>query len=217
MREARVYVQQRERVRALLVIKFGNDLSFYLMPPTKLNQYYWGEQTLNEDERDKTFHFHEQLAGTKAPQISFHESGRVHVKLGRNIAGPLQIPRLTDLRGHHVASVMLDSITNAPMHVNELKNTSSIHNYRIPIGQEVTGLRLVVRVGQESRTFSSDTSCVLQIKDTSRHHHLLIGLAAVPQHTISEQKDSRGIVAIGGWDPMLDKLARQRIFYVRGV
>jgi hypothetical protein len=216
MREARFYLQQDSRVRALLRVEFGRDLSFYLTPFAKQARYYWGEETLNRGEAGKSFAFHGQCSGVKAPRISFHESGQVHLKLGRNLAGPLQIPCLTNLDGQHIATLTLDAICEAPMHVNELKDTHSIQNYRIPVSPDVKNIRLVMRVAQHLHCLRNATACVLQIKDSLRKRHVLLGFEAIPQTPISERRDSPGVVVLGGWNPLLDKSESQTFYFVRG-
>jgi hypothetical protein len=88
----RLYIRRGDRVRAILLVEFGKDLSFYLTPLAKKGDYYYGEELLAAAQVEKTFPFSNQHQARKAPRLSFHENGFVHVKVGRKKVGPLQIP-----------------------------------------------------------------------------------------------------------------------------
>jgi hypothetical protein len=93
IRELRVLVQHKGTMLRLCKLMFtSGDASIYLVPYASAGHYFLGGHEFAEQERQATFDFTKQLSSKlkQLPKLSLHETGQVHVQVGRDRAGPLR-------------------------------------------------------------------------------------------------------------------------------
>lgn len=211
--ELRVLVHLDSALRSLSKIVFSrNDASFYLIPYCVGGTYYFGSNSMAEQQAQATFDFTIQESAVRAPKLSIHETGQVHVRVGALTAGPLQIPPLTDLRGQHVATVCADTIKDLVKFISK----GPVRDCLILQPDAGTlSVRLAVYVNAIKPLFAA--SCPRWKKlPTKGSSTVYVGFAPQAQDPLGGGSSKPGVTVIGGWDPTLPPGSKQDFLFLRG-
>lgn len=207
--------------RLLRVCKFmfwKTDFSLYLIPYASNGRYFFGARAVPEQEVEHTFDFTEQLASdARIPKLSIHDTGQVHIKTDRDLAGPLQIPELSSLRGEHVASLSVDHFDALSGFVGHPQMSSKEVDYVIRGGDKVESGRLAVYMNGEEATFDNERCpIVFTLSRQGRPKLLHIGVAPIAQVPLGAKGD-RGVTVIAGWVPNTPPNEPSDFLYLRGL
>ena len=170
-----------------------------------------------EKKFEEKIHFLEDLSSPDIPKISIHESGQVHLVAGQDQIGPLQIPHLSDLRGQHIATIVVDDFSN----LSKLTTLPKLHgkdiDHIIPIPEEVKGGRLVFYIAGDKPAFEAqDFPMVVSMARKTLSNPLYIGIKTISQGLMGEP-EARGIMVIAGWDPTGTYQQGADFIYIRGL
>ena len=216
IQEVRFLVDHQGTLRKICKIKLaGGDYSFYLIPYAPNREYYYGRRTLPQQEIRDTFNF--VTRSTQAdlePHLSIHESGVVQIyrdNLPR--VGPLYIPRLTTLRGQHVATVAPDAFESLPLFAGKLRTGSRI-DFVITAEATVDSGRLAIYINGLEPVFDGKRQVVfIRHRPQTYHDALYIGVRPISQLPLGVEVQE-GITVIAGWD--LQSKGITDYLYVRG-
>ncbi len=173
-----------------------SDLSFAIVPYSEENRYAYRLSTLGPGEIEKKIRC-ESRDFASVPKMSFHASGRVHLSVGSDRVGAVDIPRLTDWRGEHIATVDIDDLSLLPVHTRELKRAGDTLDQPIRFADDIKAGRFVFCVNAKEPTFSQPCLLVFEVSDGSGNIGLYMGIA--PKH--QPLRSSTGITVLGGWNP----------------
>jgi hypothetical protein len=127
----------------------------YLTPNrAKGLRYYYGSRNMRPGAASDSFDYGNGHDAAGVPKISIHESGRVHIRIANTlVAGPLQIPRLRELEGVHVATVQPDAMDALPVYGGNPfdKCSDSQHAYVVSADDADENCRVVMWIGREPR------------------------------------------------------------------
>ncbi len=221
LRGVRFLIRHRGTVRSLFKVGFAaTDGSLYMWPYSASGRFYFGQTGIGAHESSVTFDFTDQFSSDAAgpPKVSIHESGQVHVKSETgNLAGPLFIPALSQLRGQHVATVQCDSFAGRPAYPKRLRRGPPESDQVLDVDDGAENGRVAIYVnGRESRF---DGQCPIRIRMVrpTLSAPLYVGLLPVGQALLGDSPDGRGVSVIAGWDPSQRKSpARSDFLFVRG-
>ena len=216
--EIRYLTKHRGMIRAIcLVALSGSDSSFYVFPYSKSGLYFFGERGLAEQAIADTFQIDAQLSSLELPKLSMHESGQVHIKGpgSTDIAGPLSIPRLTDLRGAHVCSVSVDNLDFLPEYSRAIKRDGPKIDRFVCVSDGVSSVRITFWVNGVEPTFKTNHKTSVINLPSGTGSTIYLGLLAIEQDALGTESEVKGISVIGGWDPTLPKDTAISYLYLR--
>jgi hypothetical protein len=218
LREVRLLLRHREVLRKVCKIFFTpRDASVYLVPYAAKRRFYYGSRTLPEAVIEETFPFTSGAVASEEPHLSVHETGRIHVYAGKKpIAGPLQIPRLSTLRGEHVATVTADTFDALAVHSGSLRTAGSALDQIILADNAAESGRFALYInGQEPHFQGGKCWLIFTLRRPTLRSPMFVGIKAIPQFSLSPGP-GRGIVVIAGWDPTRPPSAALDFLYIRG-
>ncbi len=216
----RFLARHRGKVRAVcLVVLSRSDGSFYVFPYSKSGQYFFGARGLAESKIDDTFDVGLQLSSSSLPKLSVHESGQVHIKDpgGQDKAGPLHIPPLASLRGEHVCSVSVDRLDSLPEYSPTIKKAGPKTDRLVHFSDSMESGRIVFMVNGTEPVFRTTNQTSLIQLTCKAGLTVYLGLLAIEQDPLGNERDVKGISVIGGWDPTLAKNATIEYLYLRAL
>ncbi len=202
-----------------------NDASLYIFPYAPHGRYYGGKQTFRgllpgEERVEFTFDYTKQSVSDDMPKLSIHETGQVHIEIGKERVGPVFIPQFRNLIDEHIATVTMDNIMGLPEHNKEPNLFPPHTDLLIETGEETESLRLLLYVNGDAPNFKYNNA-IITLGTRERKHlskPIFIGLFVVPQSDLREnnEESSPGVLAIAGWDPrkMPDKATD--LLFIRG-
>jgi hypothetical protein len=177
------------------------DSSLYLFPYAPTGEYHFGRLSIPQGEQEATIPFDQQETSDQTPKISIHESGQVHVKAGRRMAGPMFASPLGELGGQHLATVTcvrfagLSPLGNAP------RTTGRAPDVLIPAGNGVESGRLVFYANAAEPSFADPCSVTCRLVRSTLDQPLFLGIRFLAQRPLSQDPEAQGVVTIAGWDP----------------
>ncbi len=188
----------------------------YLFPYGTTGHYFYGSQTMAEEEVSHTFNFKEQFQGDKIPKLSIHETGQVHVYIEKQKkAGPLQSIPLRELRGEHIASVSIDAFEKLPEHRQELKITGAKRDVEIPADDEAKSGRVVIFVNAApAAVFKHRCALIVHIQRPHLETPVHICFVPVGQEALGPEGEG-GVTVLAGWNPRKGAMETQDFLYVR--
>ena len=217
LREIRLLVRYRGTLRRVCKLVFSKqDASMYLLPYGTIGRYFYGGQTIMEEEINHTFNFKEQFQGDKIPKLSIHESGQVHVSIEREKkAGPLQTVPLPELRGEHIASVSIDALEKLPMHEEEPKTIGTEQDVVINVDDEAQSGRFKILVNAASVPIFEDR-CALIVHMQRPYLETPIHICFVPIRQDPLGPEGKGgVTVIAGWNPRKGAMETLDLLYIR--
>ncbi len=126
-----------------------SDASIYIIPYAPSGKYYSGTRKLmisndkNAGYKDK-FNYMGQFIGEDAPKVSIHESGQIHIYVGKDRTKALNIPKLHTLKDEHIASVTAVAFSKLLVYSKEPKLTGKDRDIIIKVGSEVESGRILI-------------------------------------------------------------------------
>ena len=115
IRAIRVLVASPTGPRRLCKVEAGSDGSLYVFPYGPAGRFACGRSGLAENEITVEVDLSQGVEVDGIPKLSLHRSGQVHVRLGQDyLAGPPQVPKLSELRGEHIISVVASRFDGLP-------------------------------------------------------------------------------------------------------
>lgn len=124
-------------------------------------------------------------------------SGRIQLSVGSARVGEVDVPRLSDWHGDHIATVDIDDLSALPMHTRELKRKGDTLDQPLRFAEGVEAGRFVFCLNAKQPIFAQPCFLVFEVSDVSGDIGLYLGIAHKdqPRHT------STGIAVLGGWNP----------------
>ena len=201
IRELRLLVEHEGDLKRLCKLAFTkSDASIYVIPYAAGGRYFYGDQTLEEREVEKTFDFTEQLSTSeRIPKLSI-QRGRVHVEADSARAGPLWGPSLPHLRGEHVATVTADSFAGLTRHEQTPRLSGAERDFVLLADRSVESGRVAIYVNGKEPRFVRSCELFLTLARPTLTGPLYVGLGTIGQLPLGGS-DSSGITVIGGWNP----------------
>ena len=221
IREVRFLIRHRGSVRSLFKLGFtARDGSLYMWPYSVSGRFFYGRSGIDAFESSVTLDFTDQFASDtpRIPKVSIHESGQVHVRSETgDLAGPLFIPSLSQLRGQHVATVQCDSFAGRPEYGRRLRSGPPAHDQVLDVEKGTENGRIAIYVnGHESRF---DGRCPIRIRMVrpTLATPLHVGMLPIGQDALGSALDGRGVTVLAGWDPtQRSPHSRSHFLFVRG-
>lgn len=217
IREVRIVADYRGQLLRVAKIFWSlEDLSIYMLPYAAHGRYFFGRQSFAEHEMEQTFDFRQQLSSeTKAPYLSIHESGQVHIKgRGQDIAGPIGTTPLPEWRGQHLASISVDRFDGLPPFEGTPKMTSTAMDHVIHVDEGVSSGRLALYANGYDDAFDFRRGLVATLTRAGRPRPLRVQVAPISQLPMGEA--GPGVIAIGGWRPDTPPTAPNDFLCIRG-
>lgn len=217
-RELRLLVEYAGETRKIAKIAFSDsDTSIYIFPYATEGKYYYGRRGMKEVEFEDQIHFTDDIFADVVPKLSIHESGRVHIKARKDIAGPIFTAPFTEWRGQHIASVSVDNFAALPIHSKSSRDKSSEINHVIPIEGSLQSGRIVLYLAGDRPSFE-EPNCriVVTLKRPTLSHPIYLAIQPKAQDPLSDS-DFGGITALAGWHPYPSPESGVDYLYIRGV
>lgn len=217
LREVRILVNYEGSLRSFCKLAFvQRDASLYLFPYAAHGKYFYGRRSMAEHQVEDTFDYTEQDSADQIPKLSIHESGRVHVRVGAQTAGPVHIPPLADLRGEHVATVTVDAFDGLPLFRGVLCESGECIDYMIHVASGVRSGRLVFYVNGRKPVFGYRCRLAFMLRRASLQSPLYVGIAALSQVPLGGSQGTPGVTVIAGFDPTKQLDSEADYLYIRG-
>jgi hypothetical protein len=216
VREIRVLAGKDGQLRRVCKLFFSSsDFSLYVVPYAPGGHYFFGSDSMEEHQVEKTFDFTAQLTSEDTPHVSIHGLGQVHIKDPQVIAGPLRIPPLDSLTGQHIASISVDAFDDLAAFEGTPKAKGPEFDLVIPVDSGVRGGRLAIYVngGDATFDFSGPTPPVVTLTRQGRELH--VAVAPISQPVLGDP-GRRGVTVIAGWDPRATADEPMAFLYLRG-
>jgi hypothetical protein len=212
----RFLIRHRGVVRALAKLALGQkDASIYLFPYGQGGKYYYGSQTMRENEISRTFCYADQFDVESMPKLSIHQSGCVHIQCDKeNKAGPIYTMALDKWRGEHVASITADSLGSMPLYMEKVKTTGSEIDRVLNCDDRMESIRFRLYCNGESQKFVFPCSMVIVLHRTGMKYPLNIGVAPLPQEPLGDGWFG-GMSVLAGWNPHGNSNEEKQFLYIR--
>ena len=216
IRKIRILIQHRNICRALFKIALGQkDASVYFFPYGPKGKYFYGRQSMKENEISQTFRFMDDFNTDNIPKLSIHQSGQIHIHDSQNaIAGPLQTIPLGKWKGEHIATVTADSFESLAIYTKDIITTGPEIDHVIPCDDAVTNGRIVVYCNGQSSNFNYPCRLTVQMQRPNLNECIYIGFAPISQNQLGNMSKG-GVTVIAGWDPKKGINKNQDYLYIR--
>jgi hypothetical protein len=220
LRELRLLIRHRQTLRRLCKVMFSKtDASIYLVPYAPNGTYYFGVVGLSEQKASESFDFTKQLTSDidQLPKLSLHQSGQIHVQVGRDRAGPVKIRPLAELRGEHVASIQPDSLASLSVFDGKPRLEGSERDVTFEVPDPIENARFLAFVNGREETFGADCHIRFRLMRPGLERPLHVGIHAILQDRLGDVETKPGVIVIAGWDP--DRVLRGKatdILFIRG-
>lgn len=218
IREFRLLIAHAGKHRKMCKLTFSNkDASIYIFPYARQGRFFFGSQAMEEQQLQQTFNFIEGAEfSEQMPKLSIHESGQIHIFMPSGKAGPLQIPPLASLRGHHVASVSVDAFEGLPEHKASISYTGSTQDHVIPTDDKIASGVIAIYINGERPAFHApECRCVFTLNRPTLKQPLYVGIRPRAQKPLG-LPERAGVTVIAGWDPTLTNNDSINYMYIRG-
>jgi len=137
-----------------------------------------------------------------APKVSIHESGRIHIRIGRQQAGPLSIPPAGQLRGEHIASISVDRFDQLPPVSGPLRKSGRTIDFMMDVPDSVHSGRFCLYLnGIAPKFLSASVPFYVRLLRPSLSAPLYLGIAPLGQAPIADPASRQGVTVICGWNP----------------
>jgi hypothetical protein len=201
VRSVRILIYYEERLGRLCKFGFSRkDASVYAVGYAPRGRYDFGIHGFERDQQSLTFDAkHVGETSLEPPHLSIHESGRVHVRTSSGKIGPLQVPRLSDWRGQHAATVNpvgfagLAPFDRAPKHTGADRDVV----FAMATPEQASG-RLALYINGTEAKFATDCNFQFELRRPTLNTPLYIGVALLSNEPLGTQP---GVMVVGGWDP----------------
>jgi len=125
MREARLIVEYEGSKRKLCKIFFSKrDASIYVQPYWSASSYFSGTKEYSTGQNSITFNFRDNGHETAVcPKLSYHESGYVHLKVGKNVLVKIEAAPIGTIQGEeaHILTLLVDDLGKLPLLSSDLR------------------------------------------------------------------------------------------------
>ena len=213
-RSARVIIEREGRRRRLCRVSWSvQDASLFVAPFSGASEYFGGAQPMAAGEDSIKIPFGIGPSFSKAPKLSIHESGQLHVRApsGDIIGGPIHLEHLKRWRGQQVLTIAIDDIDHLPLHEAEPRFEGTDQDMVLQLAERNT--RVAVYANSERQRFDDPTEAAIALSRGSLGSVLWVGLALFPNEVLAE--GSVGVSIVAGVDPT-DPGAEGQLLYVRG-
>lgn len=190
------------------------DASIYIIPCAASGKYFYGLHSFNEMSHSDTFELKDQFASIDRPKLSIHQSGHVHIHAKSEKAGPLVIPRLDSLNGHHIATILADKIEGLPSYDRVPCNTASEAFAVIQSRNGERSGRVALFVDGQGAALGPKCQLVVSLTRPTLQAPLRIGVAPIAQVPLAEDNKT-GVTVIGGWDPTSALRSKLHFLYLK--
>lgn len=217
MRELRIHFQIKTKIFSLCKIAFTkNDASFYIFPYAKNKNYYYGETNFDKNQRKKTFSTKNKLNASEVPTLSIHESGEVHVYVGKSKTENCKIPHLSKLRGEHIATIIADPLKSLREYKKKLKKDGDERDIVFAVDEKfVKSVRMLLYLnGKEAKFDASYTEGYFTLNRSTLNDNLYMGFTFKIQDSLANDLDSEGVTVIAGWNPFSSINDSQDFIYI---
>jgi hypothetical protein len=127
------------------------------------------------------------------------------------------MPPLADLRGEHVATVLVDTFDGLARFEATPKNTGTEQDFVFQVEEPLESGRIAFYVNGAEPTFGDDCPIVLTLNRPSLPGPVHLGLRAWPQEPLGDESAKTGVTVIAGWDPTTAKTtAKAQFLFIRG-
>lgn len=199
--ESRILVEDRGSLYHFCRFAWSDsDASLYLFPPEEMDTYFVGTVTLPAGEHEAPYPLDTPVP--TEPHLSVHQSGQVHVKVGRKIAaGPIHLKPIAALRGHHVALIHCVRFDRLPRLTGRLREEGGPSSDSVfpTDGMAETGI-IRVFVNGEEPVFLDRPRVIITFERDALPTPLYVGLAPIPFRLVDDDGSS-GVFISAGWDP----------------
>jgi hypothetical protein len=222
IRKLRLLVEHQGTLRRFCKLLFDRvDASVYLIPYAREGRFYFGGRAFEEDQVEQTFNFKEQRQSgdDRLPKLSIHETGQVHVQVGRdNRAGPLRIPPLTTWRGEHAATITADTLAGLAVFDGQPRTQGAERDHVIPVESDrVESGRLAIYLNGKENVFATHCGIVLTLTRPTLKNPLYLGIRPFAQDPLGDGTGNDGVTVIAGWTPAQAlSPASAPFLYIRG-
>ena len=174
----------------------------YIIPDLPAKTARCGEGELKEGEDRANPPLPKEGEEGRGLHLSLHRDGRVHVKSATNyMAGPLQSLPLGELRGQHIASIVIPAFESLPRLERDInRDRGKEEDYVFPVPDGCESARITVHVSKEAGVLTRSggfTSLTFTGEDNSELH---LGLRMIGKKE-RLGPDPSGLILIGGWRP----------------
>jgi len=187
--------------RLFKLVTTDEDTSFYLIPYGPGNSYHASQHRFGAEEKQKSIRWSGQVDDDdEAPKLTLHRSGIVRAHIGAHEAGRLEATPFAELRGQHIATVHIHSLSDMPEHTGKVRTAGRDRDLVTSVGPGVDSLRAVIRANSHERLFEhEDTRTGWMIPMRRQDERLYIGISVFDDSKLGENGGD-GVSLIGGWD-----------------
>ncbi len=223
IKSIRLLVEHRNKLLKFCKIGISqSDASIYIIPYAPSGKYYSGTRKLmisndkNAGYKDK-FNYLGQFIGEDAPKVSIHESGQIHIYVGKDRTKALNIPKLHTLKDEHIASVTAVAFSKLLVYSKEPKLTGKDRDIIIKFGSEVESGRILIFVNGRDGMFS-EKGLILTLKRKTLSSPLYYCISPVGQAQLDKDSDegevtTSGVMVISGWNPRMMDLGHNTEYH----
>lgn len=196
------------------IVLSNNDASLYIFPYGVIGDFYSGKRFFDNDEETiegkftykDTFSYLKDINSEKTPKLSIHQTGRVHVHIGRKRIGPMRIGSVQDLRDEHIASVSVTRFDGLPVHKSELKHEGKERDYVFRGENGVDSCRFIISVNGFENVFRDVQNIVITMGNLDKvnlDRPVYYGIRSKAQQILdTDLNQSPSVLVISGWNPV---------------
>lgn len=210
--EARIIVQTPEQSRKICKMFFTQtDSSLYIHCYSTSREPYYGVRSIPAYSRGLTFNFKAGKFAPRCPKLSYHESGRVHLKLENDEESVEYIQSLPMKRldGNHIVTIIANTLERFEEYSERARGPHVLIQF--PKRIETLKLTIWASAGQELKQYPFRVN--LRRPTLS---NVFFGIKAESQSPISQ--GAVGLTVITGWDLEATAASRPAKFlYLQGI
>ena len=212
-RSARVIVEKSGARYRLCTLSWSvQDASLFVSPFSRAAEYFAGSHPMADGQASIEIPYRAGTSLAKAPKLSVHESGQLHVKAptGEIVGGPIHLDHLRGWRGQQVLTIAIDDVEWLPQYDRALRTEGSDQDIVLQLSHE--SARLAVYLNSEHPRFDDPTQAAVGLSRGSLGSTLWVGLAIFPNEVLAQGSTAVSIIA--GVDPF-DSGSEGELLYIR--
>lgn len=212
-RSARLIIEKSGARYRLCTLSWSvQDASLFVSPFSGASEYFAGSHPMAAGQASIQIPYRAGASFAKAPKLSVHESGQLHVKAptGEIVGGPIHLDHLRGWRGQQVLTTAIDDLDLLPKYGHTPRTEGADQDIVMQLSR--VHARLAIYLNSEEPRFDDPTQAVVGLSRGSLGSTLWVGLALFPNDALAH--GSTGVSIIAGVDPF-DSGSEGELLYIR--
>lgn len=200
MREARLIVEYNGSSRKICKVFFTRrDASIYVQPYWPGSTFFSGVQEFNPGQEKITVDFSNGCKTSTCPKLSYHESGRVHLRVGKEKIAEADAAPIGTIQGEeaHILTLLIDDLGKLPLLSSGFRWKMRKKDFKCIAESPGRSARVLVYALSGKAEHLDGCALTFHLKRQSSSQLTTFGIRMVGQKPVGNGQ----LIMLSGWHP----------------